>query len=231
MRIAHFFQCRDKFIPLVDVLFRLIKYLSIQPAGGLVRHMTSRFDAAVGLIDEANAQDPNRVETADGARPAELVYAMRMSAALARVYPQAGEELRLAVRAQHLQRWMMPRTRFSPDRKGYLAWRNAAKAEHAERAGDILSRAGYGANQIACVQALIRKQGIKRDADAQALEDVACLVFLEHYFSAFAAKHDDEKLIGILRKTWVKMSETGRQAAMKLPMDARSQALVAQALA
>ena len=194
--------------------------------------MTSRLDAAIALIDDANAQDPNLVETADdGERPAELVYGMRMSATLARVYPQACEELRLAARAQHLQRWTLPRGEYDMDRKGYLAWRNAAKRMHGERAGDILSRAGYTANQIACVQALIRKQGIKRDADAQALEDVACLVFLEHYFSAFAAKHDDEKLIGIVRKTWAKMSETGRQAAMKLPLDARGQALVEQALA
>ncbi len=193
--------------------------------------MTSRFDAAIALIDEANAQDPNLIETVSGPRPAELVYGERMSETLSRVYPRACEELRLATRAQHIRRWTLPRSEFSQDRKGYLAWRNAAKRMHAELAGDILSRAGYEADQIDCVQALISKLGIKRNVDAQALEDVACVVFLEHYFSAFAAKHDDEKLIVILRKTWAKMSRTGRQAAMKLPMDARGQALVEQALA
>ena len=193
--------------------------------------MTSRVDAAIALIDEANAEDPNLVETTDGARPAELVYAERMSETLTRVYPQACEELRLAARAQHLRRWTLPRGRFPQDRKGYLTWRNAAKRMHAELAGDILSRAGYEAEQIGRVQALIRKQRLKRDSDAQALEDVACVVFLEHYFSAFAAKHDDEKLISILRKTWAKMSLEGQQAAMKLPIDARARALVEQALA
>ena len=202
-----------------------------QPPEGLAGHMTSRVDAAIALIDEANAEDPNLVETTDGARAAELVYAERMSETLTRVYPQACEELRLAARAQHLRRWTLPRGRFPQHRKGYLAWRNAAKHMHAELAGDILSRAGYEAEQVGRVQALIRKQRLKRDSDAQALEDVACLVFLEHYFSAFAAKHDDEKLISILRKTWAKMSLEGQQAAMKLPIDTRTRALVEQALA
>jgi len=137
----------------------------------------------------------------------------------------------LGVSTKTLRRWTLPRSEFSQDRKGYVAWRNAAKRMHAELAGDILSRAGYEADQIDRVQALISKLGLKRNVDAQALEDVACVVFLEHYFSVFAAKHDDEKLIVILRKTWAKMSRTGRQAAMKLPMDARGQALVEQALA
>ncbi len=192
--------------------------------------MTRRFDTAITLLDEANAQDPNLVEQAAGPRPGELVYAERMSETLALVYPQAGEDLRLAARAQHLRRWTLPRADFPPDRKGYLAWRNAAKRMHADLAADILSRAGCRSDQIGRVQALVRKEGIKRDAEAQALEDVACLVFLEHYFSAFAAKHDDEKLVGILRKTWAKMSKTGHQAAMKLPMDAHARSLVEQAL-
>lgn len=193
--------------------------------------MTRRFDTAITLLDEANAQDPNIVAAATGPQPGELVYAQRMSETLGRVYPQAGEELRLAARAQHLKRWTLPRTDFPPDRKGYFAWRNAAKRMHADLAADLLSRAGYEGDRIGRVQALIRKERVKRDAEAQALEDVACLVFLEHYFSAFAAKHDDEKLIGILRKTWAKMSETGHRAAMKLPMDAHARSLVEQALA
>jgi len=193
--------------------------------------MTSRFDKAVTLIDDANAADPNRVETGDGPRPAELVYGERMSKALGQIYPDASEPLQLAVRAQHLMRWTSPRSDFPMDRKGYHAWRNTAKKKHAEDVSGILSRAGYAHDEIDTVQALVRKEGLKRDPDAQALEDVACLVFLEHYFSAFAAKHDHEKLIGIIRKTWAKMSEKGHEAALKLPLDAESAKLVAEALA
>lgn len=193
--------------------------------------MTSRFDKAVALIDDANAADPNMAETGAGPRPAELVYGERMSDALGQLHRDASEPLRLAVRAQHLMRWTSPRSDFPMDRKGYHAWRNAAKQKHAEDVSNILARAGYAQDEIETVQALVRKEGLKRDPDAQALEDVACLVFLEHYFSAFAAKHDHEKLIGIVRKTWAKMSERGHEAALKLPLDAESAKLVAEALA
>ena len=89
--------------------------------------MSSQFDAALALIDEANAQDPNMISVDGNDHPVELIYSQRMSETLARVYPQASRELRLAVRAQHLKRWTLPRSDFPMDRKGYHAWRNAAK--------------------------------------------------------------------------------------------------------
>jgi hypothetical protein len=153
-----------------------------------------------------------------------------MSETLNRHFPQASEALKLAVRAQHLMRWTVPRDDYPIDRHGYHAWRNAAKRKHADDVADILAQAGYGAEQVARVQALIRKERLKRDPEAQALEDVACLVFLEHYFSAFAVKHDHEKLIGIVRKTWAKMSKTGHDAAMRLPIDGASSRLIEEAL-
>ena len=193
--------------------------------------MSSQFDTAIALIDDANARDPNMIGADGSDHPAELIYSQRMSETLARVYPQASPELQLAVRAQHLKRWTLPRADFPMDRKGYHAWRNAAKAMHAQEAGGILTKAGFEADRIARVQALIRKERIKRDDEAQSLEDVACLVFLEHYFSAFAMKHDHEKLIGIIRKTWSKMSELGQAEALKLSMDADTSQLVQEALA
>jgi hypothetical protein len=193
--------------------------------------MTSRLETALGLIDDANAQDPNIVATAEGELPAELVYGWRMSEMLARVYPGASEELQLAVRAQHLKRWTLPRSDYPMDRKGYHAWRNEAKRRHAEDVAEILSQSGYGQETIERVQALVRKEGLKRNPDAQALEDTACLVFLEHYFSAFAQKHDKEKIIGILRKTWSKMSDAARTEAVKLPVDESCGKLVDEALA
>jgi hypothetical protein len=193
--------------------------------------MSSQFDAAIALIDDANAQDPNMIGADGSDHPAELIYSQRMSETLARVYPQASPELQLAVRAQHFKRWTLPRTDFPMDRKGYHAWRNAAKAMHAEEAGEMLTKAGFEADRIARVQALIRKERVKHDDEAQAVEDVACLVFLEHYFSAFAMKHDREKLIGIIRKTWSKMSELGQAEALKLSMDAEHSQLVREALA
>lgn len=192
--------------------------------------MTSRFEKALTLIDTANSADPKMIETEAGPRPAELVYGERMSDMLVRIHPGAPEALQLAVRAQHLKRWTSPRSDFAMDRKGYHAWRNAAKRKHAEDVAVLLVEAGYNDEEIETVQSLVRKEGLKRNEDAQTLEDVACLVFLEHYFSAFAAKHDDEKLIGIIRKTWAKMSDEGHRAATGLPMDKRLASLIEEAL-
>ena len=39
------------------------------------------------------------------------------------------------------------------------------------------------------------KQGLKTNPDVQAMEDALCLSFLEHEFSTFSAKHDDDKVL------------------------------------
>jgi len=181
----------------------------------------SRLDDAIARIDAANADDPNRVAVDGEMRPAEVVYAERMTATLARLYPEASEALQLAARAQHIRRWTVARASFPMDRSGYLRWRNDLKAKHATLAGEILAGAGYDDATIARVGALIRKQNLKGDAEAQALEDVVCVVFLEHYADAFIAKHEDPKVIDILRKTWGKMSERGHRAALALQFSER----------
>jgi hypothetical protein len=191
----------------------------------------TRYDDAIARIDAANAEDPNRVRVDGAERPAELVYAERMSEALAQLHPEAPEELRLAARAQHIRRWTVPRASYPAGRAGYHRWRNDLKRRHADWTGAILAEAGYGANEIARVGALIRKEDLKSDAWAQALEDVACLVFLRHYADAFAVKHERAKVIDILRKTWGKMSEEGRRAALCLPLSPALRARLEGALA
>jgi phosphoadenosine phosphosulfate reductase len=191
----------------------------------------SRFDDALRRIDAANREDPNLVAENGEMTAKELVYARRMSEWLARIEPSASEELRLAVRAQHLCRWKIARADYPEGRAGYKRWRSDLARLHAELAGDILRAVGYSETSVERVQALIQKQKLKTDRDAQALEDVACLVFLEHYFSEFAQKHADEKLVEILRKTWKKMSARGRQAALDIELGRRERTLVERALA
>ena len=58
------------------------------------------------------------------------------------------------------------------------------------------------------------KRGLKVNADTQLLEDVADLVFVEHYMLGFAGQKPDyseEKWLEIIRKTWKKMSPTARE--------------------
>ncbi|MFZ2909433.1 MAG: DUF4202 domain-containing protein, partial [Candidatus Desulfobacillus denitrificans] len=169
-----------------------------------------RFDATIAAFDAANAEDPNR----DEGQPKELLYARRMSAMLARFAPDAPEAVRLAARAQHLQRWKTPRTSYPADRQGYLQWRSGLYRFHAETAGRILRENGYDAETTERVQAAVGKKALKLNADTQLLEDTADLVFLEHYLAGFMARHADYsegKWLDILRKTWQKMSPGARE--------------------
>ncbi len=80
------------------------------------------------------------------------------------------------------------------------------------------------------VQSLVKKERIKQDPEAQLLEDVACLVFLEHEFAEFAARHAEAKLVDILRKSWSKMSDSGRRAALGLDFPPMLRTIVHKAL-
>lgn len=191
----------------------------------------ARFAATLAAIDAANSEDPN-VETVDGKRVAkELAYARRMTAWLSRLDPEASEALRLAVRAQHIRRWTVPRDSYPMDRQGYHRWRTALARFHAETAGALMKVAGYDAAMIERVGSLIRKERLKTDPEAQTLEDVACLVFLENYLADFSGKHDEAKVVDILRKTWRKMSKRGREAALALDLAPDGRRVLDRALA
>jgi len=179
------------------------------------RRMT-RLEEALRRFDEANEEDPN-TEMVDGDEvPKELVYGRRMSARLNAFEPNAPEVVQLAARAQHIRRWEVPRDSYPQGRAGYLKWRTDLYKRHGEIAGSIMEQAGYDDVTIERVQNLLRKRGLKTDPDVQLLEDVICLVFLEHYFHDFAKKHDEAKLIPIVQKTWKKMTEKAHAAALDL---------------
>lgn len=190
----------------------------------------SRFRAAIERFDAANARDPN-VTLVDGApQPKELIYARRMTDWLTRLEPNGSEAVHLAARSQHLMRWSISRADYPMDRPGYLKWRTTLYDFHAEKAGEILRDVGYDNATIERVQSLVRKEKIKADPEMQLLEDVICLVFLENYFAEFAADHDEEKLIRILRRTWAKMSPRGHDAALGLKLPERERSLIERAL-
>lgn len=175
------------------------------------------FDRAVALIDAANSEDPNQ-ETVDGkVWPKELLYSHRMSDMLQRYAPDAGDVARLAIRAQHIQRWKSPRDAYPAGRQGYLQWRTGLYRFHAETVGALLAQAGYAGDFIERVKQAVGKRALKVNPDTQLLEDVTDLVFIEHYMQEFAAKHpeyDESKWIDIIRKTWKKMSDRAREFAL-----------------
>lgn len=183
------------------------------------------FDRAIALFDAANAEDPRLDADADGRQvPRELLYSQRMSAMLARYAPEADDAVRLAIHAQHIQRWKTPRDSYPMTRDGYLQWRTGLYKFHAETAGRLMQEAGYDAATIERVQQAVGKRGLKVNADTQMLEDVTDLVFIEHYMLGFAGQHaeySEEKWLDIIRKTWKKMSERAHAFALsgnvKLP--------------
>ncbi|MCY4602119.1 MAG: DUF4202 domain-containing protein [Acidobacteria bacterium] len=191
----------------------------------------ARLRAAIARFDAANAGDPNREPVGGVEQPRELVYARRMTDVLDGFAPDASEVVRLAARCQHIRRWTIPRADYPDGRDGYRRWRSDLGRFHADTAGAILRDVGYGEDTVARVGALLRKERLKADPEVQLLEDVACLVFMEHYLPAFARQHDEEKLAGILRKTWRKMSARGQAAALKLDLDPALRELVVRAAA
>lgn len=192
---------------------------------------SEQFEKAIALIDAANAEDPN-VEYSDGrAVPKELLYGYRMSACLDQFKPDAGEALRLAARAQHVRRWQVPRSDYPATREGYHRWRTYLYGFHADQAEALLRQAGLDDETVLAVRRMVGKQGLRKDPDVQTIEDVACLVFLEHYFPAFAQDRDETQLIDIVRKTWRKMSDGARTRALQLKLSDDLAAVVGKALA
>ncbi len=182
---------------------------------------SAKFQAVIAEIDAANAGDPRQVVVGTTSRPHELVYADRMSECLLDLYPDASEDLRIAARAQHIRRWEIARSGYPLGRTGYNAWRAACREHHAALASAIMARQGYPVGQIAHVAKIIRKEDLKQDRESQALENAVAVVFAKHYLSDFVATHedyDDDKLVGILRKTLRKLDAIGHTAIRALPM-------------
>ncbi|HEB99333.1 MAG TPA: DUF4202 family protein, partial [Thiotrichales bacterium] len=88
---------------------------------------------------------------------------------------------------------------------------------HAERVGALMEQAGYDAESIERVKRAVSKKSLRDNPDTQLVEDIAALVFIEHYMQDFADKHpeyDEAKWIDIIRRTWRKMSPRAQEFAL-----------------
>lgn len=178
----------------------------------------SSYEKALALIDEANSADPNQVQDEEGKKwPKELLYSERMSDMLQRFAPDADDVMKLAIRAQHIERWKSPRDAYPMDRIGYLKWRKDLYKIQADTAARLLQQAGYDEASIERLNKAVAKKNIKGNPDTQLLEDVTDLVFMEHYMLEFVGKHpeyDEAKWIDIIQKTWNKMSDEAHEFAL-----------------
>jgi len=176
------------------------------------------FDQTVSLMDAANSEDPNIEMANDKEWPKELLYSHRMSDMLERYKPMADHVAKLAIRGQHIQRWKSPRSAYPMNRQGYHQWRTNLYKFHADEVAALMAKAGFDEESRERVKKAVGKRGLRINADTQLLEDVASLVFIEHYMLAFAAKHpeyEEEKWIDIIRRTWKKMSPDAHTFALE----------------
>lgn len=196
--------------------------------------MTNQLESVLSAIDEINRKDTARTLVNETEHPKELLYGQRMSACLAQYWPQASELLQIAVRAQHIKRWHLKRTEFEHGKAGYYQWRIALGKFHAELTAEIMLEHGYSQAQAEQTASIIRKEQLKSNTDSQTLEDVACLVFLSHYFDDFASKYlaqdNEAKIIRIVQLTWKKMSEDAHNIALKLTLPEHLATIVNKAL-
>jgi hypothetical protein len=192
--------------------------------------LSSRLAGAIAAIDAANRGDPHTILVRGERRPKEQAHAELVSEWIGVLAPDASEALQLAGRAHHLQRWAIPRSEYAAGREGYLRWRRALHDHHAELAGKILADHGYDTATAKRVSDLLHKRGLARgDAEAQALEDALCLVFLETQYREIAERLAPEKLLDVTAKTLRKMSERARALALELPLDPRDVAVIERA--
>ena len=190
----------------------------------------TKLEQALAAFDQLNSQDPNQVNFNGGKIAREQLYSQRMHSRLMQFKANANEALILAVYSQHIQRWKIARDTYPMTRSGYKQWRQKLAKFHAETAAKVLSRLDYNQEKIERVKYLLQKKGLKRDEDSQTLEDVVCLVFIEYYLAEFAEKHNEEKLIDIIRKSWRKMSDKAHQVALNIDLPEELKGLITKAI-
>ena len=196
-----------------------------------MRSLSTPYEVAIAAIDAANSSDPTIVNVRGHDTPLALAHGQLAADWMLVMHPDAPETWLLAARAHHLKRWQVPRSSYPEGKPGYLRWRKDQKARHAADTAEILTAAGFHEGAIDAVEALIRRQQLATDAGQQAVEDAACLVFIETQLAAFAQQHDRAKVIDIIQKTARKLSPLGASMIAGIPLDPTAAALLTEALA
>lgn len=189
-----------------------------------------KLEKAFELFDAFNKQDPGTITWEGVIYPAEYFYAVQLYNWVLKLSPAAGEMLLLASRSQHIGRWKVPRNSYPEGKSAYLRWRTDLAKYHAETAGQLMLQAGYSLEEVKSVQHIIRKEQLRSNPEVQVIENALCLVFLQFQYEDFIFKHDNKKVITIIKKSWTKMTEPGRNAAMTLHFSEKGKALILEAL-
>ncbi len=195
-----------------------------------MRSLSQRTLDAIEAIDAANADDPTLVAVRGTDHPLAQIHGVLASEWVLHLHPDADETWLLAARAHHLRRWELPRSEYDPGKAGYLRWKRDQRQRHARDIAVLLAEHGFDVATIERVQALVRRDNLAVDAGSQAIEDAACLAFVETQLADVATKLDRGHLIDVLRKTARKMTPAGAAAIALIPLAPAEQQLLADAL-
>ncbi|KAF6257496.1 hypothetical protein COO60DRAFT_1222437 [Scenedesmus sp. NREL 46B-D3] len=223
-------------LPQQALLSRLARHLSLRTncvgssSSSSSAATSARLQQVLDGIDALNAQDPRTVSCQGVDLPYELAYSQWLSDWVLKLEQQPSEELRIVARGQHVERWKTPRSSYPEGKAGYLQWREGLKAKHAATVVGLMQAAGYDESSQQRVTRFILKKDLKKDPENQAVEDALCLVFMQHQFADLLQKEGADKMVDIVRKTWGKMGERGRAAALELALPEDQAQVVQRAL-
>lgn len=195
-----------------------------------MRGLSDAYRAAAEAIDLANSADPTTVVVRGLRQPLALAHGRLAVEWIERLIADPDEALLLAARAHHLRRWELARASYPDGRSGYLRWRRDQKDRHARDIEAILAAAGYGPDVVARVRSLVRRERLGADAEAQAVEDAACLVFIETQLDGMTGRIDHDRLLDVIRKTAAKMSPGARRSIDELTLSDAASAVLTEAL-
>lgn len=195
-----------------------------------MRSLSQRTASAIAAIDAANAGDPSVVTVRGADHPLAQIHGVLAHEWVLHLHPDADDTWLLAARAHHLRRWELPRSGYDPGKAGYLRWKRDQRQRHARDVAILLAPLGFDDAAIERVQALVRRDNLAVDAGSQAIEDAACLAFVETQLADVATKLDRAHLIDVLRKTARKMTPAGAASIALIPLAEAEQQLLADAL-
>jgi len=190
----------------------------------------SSLENVLAQLTAAHKKDPNRETWNNEVFPAEWLYIRRITDRLASFSPEASTELIVAANCQHLYRWEIERASFPEGRIGYYQWRNYLSDYQFQKAREIILETGFGAEFADRVKLIVKKENIFINPEAQTLEDVVCLVFMEFYLDDFIRAKSELNMATVILKTWNKMSEKGHQEALKIHFSDETLPVIKRAL-
>ncbi len=185
---------------------------------------------AIAQLQKLNAEDPNELVFEGQTHKKEVLFAERLSVWVHKLEGEPSAALQVAAYGQHVERWKSLRTDYPEGRVGYLKWRKDLSKRHAEVTCKVAAEVGLPEDVVEAIRRINLKQDLRGNRETQVMEDALCLSFLEHEYAEFSGKHEDEKVVDIVQKTWGKMSEKAHKIALELPLSGRPLQLVQRAL-